>query len=201
MKRVIYLCLVCVALVALVSCSTTTQQSNEEPQVTIYQTVAPVEPDTTSSKAWYDLMAAPAGTEDYHYAFGLGTGSTLITAKKFAEAQANAAIAQWVQNAVDLFTDTYMNDAGSGADMQAVQAFEELYRGHASAILTGVETIDTHQYTVSNGYQIGVLVQIPVGKVADELKELVEEAGFVKSEAAEEANRMMDEAIKKFTSN
>ena len=152
---------------------------------------------TVSGKEWYDTMSAPEDTADYHFEFGYGTGSTLITAKKFAEAQANSAIAQWVNNSIDTITTTYINDAGSGVNTQAVQAFEELSKQHASAVLTGVKTIDTYQYDVSDGYAVGVIVQIPIGTIAESLKETVEEA-FVKNEASEEANRMMNEAIAKY---
>ena len=150
-----------------------------------------------SGKEWYDTMSAPDDTADYHFEFGYGTGSTLITAKKFAEAQANSAIAQWINNSIDTITTTYINDAGSGVNTQAVQAFEELSKQHASAVLTGVKTIDTHQYEFSDGYAVGVIVQIPIGVVAESLKETVEEA-FVKNEASEEANKMMNEAIAKY---
>ena len=144
---------------------------------------------------WWDNP--PADTADVHYEIGYAKGSTLQISRDWAKANANTALAQYVSNTIDAIVTTYVNDAGEvgqqGNNMQALQAFESVSKQRAQATLTGV----TFKFQSMDDGGVYVLASLPIGPLAEELKATVTES-FVKNEAAEEANRMMNAAIDKY---
>lgn len=146
-----------------------------------------------SANDWWNNP--PADTADYHYEVGMAKGSTAQTSRDWAKANANQALAQYVSNSVDTIVATYVNDAGeqSKNNTQAVQAFESLSKQRAQAVLSGV----TYKYQTEPDGTVYVLAALPIGPVAEELKETVRES-FIKNEAAAEANEMMNAAIDKY---
>lgn len=147
------------------------------------------------SDDWWDNP--PADTADIHYEVGYAKGSSLQISRDWAKANANTALAQYVSNTIDAIVTTYVNDAGEvgqqGNNMQALQAFESVSKQRAQATLTGV----TYKFQSMDDGGVYVLASLPIGPLAEELKATVTES-FVKNEAAEEANRMMNEAIDKY---
>lgn len=144
---------------------------------------------------WWDNP--PADTAEYHYEVGLSQkAATLQITRDWAKANANSALAQYVNNSIDTIVTTYSNDAGTVgevADRQALAAFESISKQRAQAVLTGV----TYAYKTMNDGTVYVLAQLPIGEFAETLKANVTEA-FVKNAAAEEANEMMNAAIEKY---
>lgn len=176
MKRIIVLVLTVLAVLMFASCASTEKGSD-------------------ISGKWWDNP--PADTADTHYEIGMAKGTTEQTSREWAKANANQALAQYVSNAVDAIVTTYLNDAGeisqNSQNMQAMQAFESISKQHAKATLTGVQ----YQFQIMKDGTVYVLASLPVGPLAEELKANVTEA-FVKNDAAEEANNMMNAAIDKY---
>ena len=179
MKKFFLITLTVLAVFMLASCATATS-STSEPKF---------------SDNWWDNP--PADTSEFHYDVGYAKGSTLQTSRDWAKANVNTAFAQYVSNVVDAIVFTYVNDAGEIAqdsqNMQALQAFESISKQRAQATLTGVH----YKYQTMEDGGVYVLGALPIGPLAEELKENVTEA-FVKNEAAEEANKRMNEAIDKY---
>jgi len=138
----------------------------------------------------------PADTADYHFEVGYAEGSTVMTSRDWAKANANTALAQYVSNSIEAIVTTYVNDAGEASkeanNMQALQAFESLSKQTATAVLSGV----TYKYHDTEKGCF-VLAALPIGAFADELKANVTEA-FQRNKAAETANNLMNAAIDKY---
>ena len=147
------------------------------------------------SENWWDNP--PADTADIHFEIGYASGSSLQISRDWAKANANTALAQYVSNAIDAIVTTYVSDAGEvskdGNNMQALQAFESVSKQRAQATLTGV----TYKYQSMPDGGVYVLASLPIGPLAEELKATVTES-FVKNQASEEANKMMNAAIDKY---
>lgn len=181
MKKFFLIGLTVLAVLLLASCVTAAPASNGG--------------EVVFSDNWWDNP--PADTSEFHYEVGYAKGSTLQTSRDWAKANANTALAQYVNNAIDAITITYVNDAGEvsqqGNNMQALQAFESLSKQRAQATLTGVQ----YKYQSMPDGGVYVLASLPIGPLAEELKAQVTES-FVKNAAAAEANNMMNAAIDKY---
>ena len=175
MKKSLFV-LVVIAVFAFVSCATATPAAN-------------------SADAWWNNP--PADTAEVHYEVGVAQGSILQTTREWAKANANSALAQYVQNSVKYVVMTYQSDAGEVAadskNMQAMQAFDSVSLQKAEAVLTGV----TYQYQVMDDGTVYCLAKLPIGPVAEQFKEDLKEA-FVKNQASEEALNMAYKAVDKF---
>ena len=136
----------------------------------------------------------PTDTEDYHYEVGTAKGSTVQTSRDWAKANANTALAQYVNNQIEAIVTTYTNDAGELAtsNTQALAAFESVSKQSAQATLKGV----TYKYATLDDGTTYVLAALPLKNLAEDINKGVEE--FVKNSASEEANAMMNSAIKKY---
>ena len=178
MKRLVLFLALIAMLFAFVGCATTTSSAS-----------------VTGSADWWDNP--PADTAEVHYEVGYAKGTTLQISRDWAKANANTALAQYVNNSIDAIVTTYVNDAGEvsqeGNNMQALQAFESVSKQRAQATLTGV----TYQFKSMDDGSVYVLASLPIGPLAEELKAQVKES-FVKNAAAEEANNMMNAAIDKY---
>ncbi len=179
MKKTTVLILVVSIIALLVGCSTSAA-------------VAQVK----SADDWWNNP--PADTADYHYEVGTAKGTTQQVSRDWAKANANSALAQYVNNAIDTIVVSYVNEAGDlgTQNTQAVAAFESLSKQRANATLTGV----SYKYQVEPDGTVFVLAQLPINAVAEELKVTVKES-FMKNEAAVEANNMMNAAIEKYFNN
>ena len=189
MKKVFLFLMTIFAIFAFVSCATAKVEA-----------IAPVEEPSTlatssSSNDWWDNP--PDDTANVHYEIGIGEGSTLQISRDCAKANANAALAQYVVNAVDAIVIAYTNDAGETSkdsnNMQAIQAFESLSKQRAQENLTGV----TYKFHTMDNGQVFVLSALPIGPLVKELKAIVTEA-FVNNNAPVGANNMMNATIDKY---
>lgn len=140
----------------------------------------------------------PADTRDIHYEVGFAKGSNLQTSRDWAKANANSALAQYINNSIDTIVTTYVNDAGELAtnNMQSLQAFESVSKQNAKAVLTGV----TYKYQQADD-GVYVLAQLPINEFAAQLMETFaaqQTEAFKKNAAAKEANTMMNQAIDKY---
>ena len=148
-----------------------------------------------------DWVYADQSTQDVHFAVGYAKMSNQMNSMKRAQAEARNVIAEWVMTAVDEIITTYTNDAGSNMNRQAMDAFETVAKQRAQALLSG--SMQEDMWIDAEG-GVYVLVGIPVENVADQMYGAVSDAiaqtqtAFVKNEAAEEANAMMDAAISKY---
>lgn len=148
--------------------------------------------DGTQVDDWWNNP--PADTAEYHYEVGMAKGTTQQVSRDWAKANANSALAQYINNAIDTIVVSYVNDAGELAtqNTQAVAAFESMSKQQATATLTGV----SYRYQTEADGTVYVLAQLPINAFAEELKQVLQES-FAKNEAAE-ANAMMDAAIEKY---
>lgn len=177
MKKAFLLLMAILSVFMIVSCATTSTTA------------------TAATEDWWDNP--PADTAECHYDVGYAKGTTLQISREWAKAQANTALAQYVSNSIDAIVTTYVNDAGEvsqeGNNMQAMQAFESVSKQNAQATLTGV----TYKFKSMDDGGVYVLASLPIGTLAETFKAQVRES-FVKNQASEEANNMMNAAIDKY---
>lgn len=173
MKKVCVTMLALLVLFAFVGCAT---KSNDAP----------------AADDWWNNP--PADTADYHFEVGFAQGSNLQTSRDWAKANANQNLAQYINNSVQSIVTTYVNDAGELAsnNMQSLQAFESVSKQTATAVLSGV----TYKYAQADG-GVYALAQLPIGELAEKLKEQAKES-FQKNAAATAALDAMDKAIDKY---
>lgn len=144
-----------------------------------------------------DWIYKDFSNDQIHYVAGYGKMSNLQNSIKRAQAEAKNLIAEWISTAVDEIIITYINDAGTDTNKQAMDAFEVVSRQRAQAILSGIEQVDMWE---DKDGGIWVLLSIPVENVKSQMYRAWEEASssvedFNKSDAAKEANKMMENAI------
>ena len=113
---------------------------------------------------------------------------------KRATVEAKNKIAEWVSTQVKEVIVTYVNDAGSGSDRQALDAMEAISLQVAEATLSGVTT-EEMWIDVEGG--VWVLCSIPLENIEKNFQpaaEAVAEA-FAKNEAADAANAKMKDSF------
>nr|WP_321294509.1 hypothetical protein [uncultured Sphaerochaeta sp.] len=133
-------------------------------------------------------------TQDVHYETGYGKMSDKQNSIKRATVEAKNKIAAWVSTQVKEVVVTYVNDAGSGDNRQALDAMEVISQQVAEATLSGVTT---EEIWVDADNGVWVLCTIPIANIQKSFEpaaEAVAEA-FVESEAAEAANAKMKDAF------
>lgn len=143
-----------------------------------------------------DWVTSSYKSKDAHFESGYGLMSNLNNSKKRAEAEAKNAIAEWVQTRIKEVVTTYVNDAGSGDNRQALDALETVSVQIAEATLNGVFT-EAIWEDADGG--VWALVGVPVDSIKagfEVAKEEVDEQ-FVQNEAAAAANEKMQQAIEK----
>lgn len=148
-----------------------------------------------------DWVVSDISTQDVHYAVGYAKMTTFANSQKRALAEGRNLLAEWVSLSVDEIITNYTNDAGEGANRQAMDAFEAISKQQATAWLSGSKQESLWEDAEGGVY---VLVSIPVENVKSQMVQLAEgvnEQVFEKNEAAEEANKMMDAAIAKYFGN
>ena len=190
MKKILYILLALVLVFSVVGCAST------EKSEAVEETKAPVVlgKDGIPRPDW---VVKDVSTQDVHFASGYYKAATYANAQKAAIAEARNALAEWVKTSVDEIITSYRNDAGSGENLQAVQAFETISKQNATAMLSG--SIKEDEWVDLDG-GVYVLVSIPVENVKDQMVGLSDGIAqqFEKNEAAVEANNMMNDAIAKY---
>ena len=132
--------------------------------------------------------------QDVHYESGYGKMSNKQNSIKRATVEAKNKIAAWVSTSVKEVVVTYVNDAGSGDNRQAMDAMESISQQVAEATLSGVSTEEMWE-DIDGG--IWVLCSIPLANIEKSFEpaaEAVAEA-FVESDAAAAANAKMKDAF------
>lgn len=133
-------------------------------------------------------------TQDVHFETGYGNMSDKQNSIKRATVEAKNKIAAWVSTTVKEVVVTYVNDAGSGDNRQALDAMEVISRQVAEATLSGVTT---EEIWVDAEGAVWVLCSIPMANIEKNFEpaaEAVAEA-FVESDAAAAANAKMKDAF------
>ncbi len=141
-----------------------------------------------------DWVYKTVSSQDMHYEAGYGKMSDKQISIKRATVEAKNKIAAWVSTSVKEVVVTYVNDAGSGDDRQAMDAMETISQQVAEATLSGVST--SEMWIDADG-GVWVLCSIPLANIEKSFEpaaEAVAEA-FVESDAAAAANAKMKEAF------
>ena len=141
-----------------------------------------------------DWVYKTVSTQDMHFETGYGKMSDKQNSIKRATVEAKNKIAASISTQVKEVVVTYINDAGSGDNRQALDAMEVISQQVAEATLSGVSTEEVW-VDAENG--VWVLCSIPIANIEQNFEpasEAVAEA-FVESEAAEAANTKMKEAF------
>ncbi|MFA5448087.1 MAG: hypothetical protein WC233_07395 [Sphaerochaeta sp.] len=184
-RRYVFALLMIVALL-LAGCASTGVKKDEGPKrATIIGAEGVPQPE------W---VYKTVSTEDMHYESGFGKMSDKQTSIKRATVEAKNKIAEWVNTNVKEVVVTYLNDAGSGDDRQALDAMEVISQQVAEATLSGVTTEDV--WVDADG-GVWVLCSIPVENIERNFEpaaEAVAEA-FSESDAAAAANAKMKDAF------
>jgi hypothetical protein len=141
-----------------------------------------------------DWVYKTVSTQDMHYESGYGKMSDKQNSIKRATVEAKNKMAEWVSTSVKEVVITYVNDAGSGDNRQAMDAIEAISQHVAEATLMGVAT---EEMWVDAEGGVWVLSSIPLANIQKSFEpaaEAVAEA-FVESDAAEAANAKMKDAF------
>ncbi len=141
-----------------------------------------------------DWVYKTVSSQDMHYESGYGMMSNKQNSIKRATVEAKNKIAAWVSTSVKEVVVTYVNDAGSGDNRQAMDAMETISQQVAEATLSGVTT---EEMWVDSDGGVWVLCTIPLANIEKSFEpaaEAVAEA-FVESDAAAAANAKMKDAF------
>ncbi|MBI9095204.1 MAG: LPP20 family lipoprotein [Sphaerochaeta sp.] len=141
-----------------------------------------------------DWVYKTVSSQDMHYESGYGMMSNKQNSIKRATVEAKNKIAAWVSTSVKEVVVTYVNDAGSGDNRQALDAMETISQQVAEATLSGVST---EEMWVDAEGGVWVLCSIPLANIEQSFEpaaEAVAEA-FVESDAAAAANAKMKDAF------
>ncbi len=141
-----------------------------------------------------DWVYKTVSSQDMHYESGYGMMSNKQNSIKRATVEAKNKIAAWVSTSVKEVVVTYVNDAGSGDNRQALDAMETISQQVAEATLSGVTT---EEMWVDAEGGVWVLCSIPLANIEQSFEpaaEAVAEA-FVESDAAAAANAKMKDAF------
>lgn len=182
MKRVFVISLVVVSFL-LISCATSKAPTARGNIIIGAEGIA--------QPAW--VYQSPTAA-DKHFENGYGLLSNRQNSMKRAEAEAKNKIAGWVSTNVEEVIITYLNDAGSGSDRQALDSMEVISHQVAMATLMGVTTED-HWVDPDGG--VWVLSSIPLENIQtffEPASEALAET-FSPSAAAAAANAKMKDAF------
>jgi len=132
--------------------------------------------------------------QDRHHESGYGKMSNQQTSIKRATVEAKNKIAEWISTQVKEVIVTYVNDAGSTDNRQALDAMESISLQVAEATLSGVTT---EEMWIDSEGGVWVLCSIPLANIEKSFEpaaSAVAEA-FAESDAAEAANTKMKDAF------
>jgi hypothetical protein len=178
--------IVVVLVLVLSGCATSKSMDKVEPAKTVVLGM-----DGIPQPDWVYKMIS---SQDMHYESGYGKMSDRQISSKRATVEAKNKIAEWVSTQVKEVIVTYVNDAGSGSDRQALDAMEAISLQVAEATLSGVTT-EEMWIDVEGG--VWVLCSIPLENIEKNFQpaaEAVAEA-FAKNEAADAANAKMKDSF------
>ncbi len=182
-----WMALVALAMIlALGGCTTSRDVQTVEPEKTVVLGMNGIpQPDWV-----YKNVTA----QDMHYESGFGKMSNQQISIKRATVEAKNKIAEWISTQVKEVIVTYVNDAGSGDNRQALDAMESISLQVAEATLSGVTT---EEMWIDSEGGVWVLCSIPLNNVEKSFEpaaSAVAEA-FSENEASEVANTKMKNAF------
>lgn len=189
MKKILMVLAALAIVFMLGSCATSKQATAVDPHTPKAQVVIGM--DGIPQPDWvYSSVQA----QDMHYESGYGKMSDRQNSIKRATVEAKNKIAEWVSTKVKEVIVTYVNDAGSGDNRQAMDAMESISLQVAEASLSGVTT-DKMWIDAEGG--VWVLCSIPMVNVEKNFEpaaEAVAEA-FKTNDAADAANVKMKDSF------
>lgn len=189
MKKIL-IALAALAIVFMLgSCATSKQAGAVEPLAPKAQVVIGMDGIPQPDWVYSSVLA-----QDMHYESGYGKMSDRQNSIKRATVEAKNKIAEWVSTKVKEVIVTYVNDAGSGDDRQALDAMESISLQVAEASLSGVTT---DQMWIDAEGGVWVLCSIPMENVEKNFEpaaEAVAEA-FKTNDAADVANAKMKDTF------
>lgn len=187
MKKLLIVCVSLVMVFSFVGCASTTTVAENSDLVGKIVMGA----DGVPQPDWvYKTVSA----QDMHYESGYGKMSNKQISIKRATVEAKNKIAEWISTSVKEVVITYVNDAGSGDNRQAMDAMETISQQVAEATLSGVTT---EEMWIDADDGVWVLCSIPIANVQKSFEpaaEAVAEA-FVESDASAAANAKMKDAF------
>lgn len=185
---------VLLAILALTSCTTVRIAEPIEPAQATRPVVLGL--DGIPQPEWvYKTVSA----QDSHYESGYGKMSDRQNSIKRATVEAKNKMAEWISTQVKEVIVTYVNDAGSGADRQALDAMESISLQVAEATLSGVTT---EEMWIDAEGGVWVLCSIPLSNIQKNFEPAaaaVAEA-FTESDATETANTKMKDTFARLLS-
>ena len=146
-----------------------------------------------------DWVFKTVSAQDRHYESGYGKMSERQISIKRATVEAKNKIAEWISTQVKEVIVTYVNDAGSGTDRQALDAMEAISLQVAEATLSGVTT---EEMWIDAEGAVWVLCSIPMANIEKNFEPAaaaVAEA-FSENEASEVANAKMKDTFARLLS-
>jgi len=156
---------------------------------------------TQASKAGYpDWVYMSRSDATGIYAVGSGKMANPVTSRKMAMSQGRTELANILKTTVQAVTQTYINDAGSDKEREALTGFQESALQKTDAILQGSQQVD---YFAAEDGTIYVLMYLPYDSAVKALNEEAAKAKattFQQNSTAAFTNEKMEEAYEKYFS-
>jgi len=167
----------------------------------------PIEPGQPTRSVVLGLDGIPqpewvyktVSSQDQHYESGYGKMSDRQNSIKRATIEAKNKIAEWISTRVKEVIVTYVNDAGSETDRQALDAMEAISLQVAEATLSGVAT---EEMWIDTEGGVWVLCSIPLSNIQTNFEPAavaVAEA-FTDCDASEAASTKMKDTFARLLS-
>ncbi|MDY0287323.1 MAG: hypothetical protein RBR15_00695 [Sphaerochaeta sp.] len=187
MKKVLIVVVLLGMVFAFVGCASTAK---------VAELAAPVVPTVLGADGipQPDWVYKTVSTQDRHFESGYGKMSDKPNSIKRATVEAKNKIAAWVSTTVKEVVVTYVNDAGSGDDRQAMDAMETISEQVAEATLSGVST---EEMWIDAEGGVWVLCSIPLANIEQRFEPAaaaVAEA-FSESSASDAAQAKMKDSF------
>ena len=129
------------------------------------------------------------------YAVGAGKMANAVTSRKMAMSQGRTELARTLKAEIKAVTQTYIDDAGSDKDRQALAAFQESTLEKTQAILQGSQQVD---YYLGDDGTVYVLMYLPYDSAVKTLnEEAAKSKGFKENQTAAFTKEQMAEAFER----
>lgn len=169
----LYRVAVCVGVLSLAACASTTPPRAEVPAAQPVQAVQAAQPTqpvhpyalpaqpvrtVAPAPAWY--VRLPESTNEMVFAAGVGSSTDEQMAYDKARMFAEQKLVEQTRSVIQSQTKSYRNDTGSAM----IESFETVLRKNANGELIGAQRVDSHATFDGRQYKVYVLLRLPLGE-------------------------------------
>lgn len=169
----LYRVAVCVGVLSLAACASTTPPRAEVPAAQPVQAVQAAQPTqpvhpyalpaqpvrtVAPAPAWY--VRLPESTNEMVFAAGVGSSTDEQMAYDKARMFAEQKLVEQTRSVIQSQTKSYRNDTGSAM----IESFETVLRKNANGELIGAQRVDSHATFDGRQHKVYVLLRLPLGE-------------------------------------